>query len=442
MKKRQLAAAVRTGFPKLVVGLYRRENDPKDGKGRNLLHHAAMVRKGGAEIIASLAADGADVDLRDRNGRTALHYAARDENYAAFAALIGCGANPSLKDRRGRAPLPMLDRPGRYPHDAIARFTFGYPVMARALLRTILPPGMVPDDADIRRIDGELVSHSLSRSLRSDMILILKRKNAWPFAVIVEFQSGVDRAMAERMASYRTELAGTIRRNHRDLVDPSDRVPFIVPVVVHTGTDVWNADDNAESLMVPPDHPDFEPYRTPARYAVHDVQREDYSAYEDNPAAAYFRLQQGDPADTLRACEELDRLLPVDKYRPLRHLLLTMTALGSEWFPETALEGSLLMTGFAQHYDAAVASNRELAASNHELAASNHELAASNHELAASNRELMAKLAAERFGPEAGERLKSTLDGIIAPEELRKATAHVAASRTAEELFAFFDKRH
>ena len=72
----------------------------------------------------------------------------------------------------------MLDKPGRYPHDAIARFTFGYPVMARALLRTILPPGMVPDDADIRRVDGELVSHSLSRSLRSDMILILKRKNA------------------------------------------------------------------------------------------------------------------------------------------------------------------------------------------------------------------------------------------------------------------------
>ena len=35
---------------------------------------------------------------------------------------------------------------------------------------------MVPDYADIRRVDGKLVSHSLNRSLRSDMIL--KRKNA------------------------------------------------------------------------------------------------------------------------------------------------------------------------------------------------------------------------------------------------------------------------
>ncbi len=71
------------------------------------------------------------------------------------------------------------------------------------------------------------------------------------------------------------------------------------------------------------------------------------------------------------------------------------------------------MTGFARHYDAAVASNREL----------------------------MADLAAERFGAEAGERLKSALDSIVDPEEFQAARAHVTASRTAEELFAFFDKR-
>ena len=71
------------------------------------------------------------------------------------------------------------------------------------------------------------------------------------------------------------------------------------------------------------------------------------------------------------------------------------------------------MTGFAQHYDAAVASNREL----------------------------LADLATERFDAEAGERLKSMLDGIVDPKEFQKAKAHVRTSRTAEELFAFFDKR-
>ena len=79
------------------------------------------------------------------------------------------------------------------------------------------------------------------------------------------------------------------------------------------------------------------------------------------------------------------------------------------------------MTGFARHYDAVVVSNRELMA---------------------KNRKLMAILAAQRFGAEAGERLKSELDGIVDPEGFQKATAHVRSSRTAEELFAFFDERH
>ena len=44
---------------------------------------------------------------------------------------------------------------------------------------------------------------------------------------------------------------------------------------------------------------------------------------------------------------------------------------------------------------------------------------------AASNRELVVDLAAQRFGAETGERLKSTLDGIVDPK------AKAAAGRTA-----------
>ncbi len=85
------------------------------------------------------------------------------------------------------------------------------------------------------------------------------------------------------------------------------------------------------------------------------------------------------------------------------------------------------MTGFAQHYDAAV--ERALASDARADAA------------VALSRELVAKLAAERFGAEAGERLKSMLDGIVDPERFQEATAHVADSLTSDELFAFFDKR-
>ena len=99
------------------------------------------------------------------------------------------------------------------------------------------------------------------------------------------------------------------------------------------------------------------------------------------------------------------------------------------------------MTGFAQHYDAAV--ERALASdARADAADARAEASDARAEAAvASNRELMARLAAERFGAEAGERLKSVLDGIVDPERFQEATAHVAVSRTSEELFAFFDKR-
>ena len=107
------------------------------------------------------------------------------------------------------------------------------------------------------------------------------------------------------------------------------------------------------------------------------------------------------------------------------------------------------MTGFAQHYDAAVeralASDARAKASDARAEASNARAAASDaraEEFRASSRELLADLAAERFDAEAGERLKAMLDGIVDPEQFQETTAHVRTSRTTQELFAYFDKRH
>ena len=434
MDERTLADAVRTGSPESIVELFLRLNDPIEPDGRRLLHHAVDCRDTAA--IQALAAVGANLDVADNEGFSPLHYAAGDENYAAFTALVERGANPGLPDGRGRTPLQLLNMPGRYPHDAIARFTFGYPVMAMGLLRTILPAHMVPDDAVIRRIDGELVSHALSRSLRSDMILVLERRDRRPVVVVIEFQSGVDREMAARMCGYRSELGQTIRRNHAELVGPTGRIPRIVTAVVHTGTQPWNAAGDTDDLEDPPEDPELDFHHRPhVRYDVQDVQRTDYSRYKDNLAAAYFRLYRGDRADTLRAAKELDRLLPLDKYRPLRHLLMTTAALGARHFPEAALKGEPFMTGFAQHYDTAV--ERALASDARADASD-----ARAEGFRASYREFAANLVAARFGAEAGERLKSALDGIVDLDEFQKATAHVNDSRTAEELFAYFDERH
>ena len=92
------------------------------------------------------------------------------------------------------------------------------------------------------------------------------------------------------------------------------------------------------------------------------------------------------------------------------------------------------MTGFAQHYDATV---ERANASDARANASDARAEAAM----AVQRELMADLAAERFDAETGERLKPVLDGIVDLEDLLDAKARVKASRSAEELFSYFERR-
>ena len=92
------------------------------------------------------------------------------------------------------------------------------------------------------------------------------------------------------------------------------------------------------------------------------------------------------------------------------------------------------MTGFAQHYDATV-ERANAAEARAEAADARTEVST------AAQRELMADLAAERFGAETGERLKPVLDGIVDLKDLMDAKARVKASRSAEELFSYFERR-
>ena len=106
------------------------------------------------------------------------------------------------------------------------------------------------------------------------------------------------------------------------------------------------------------------------------------------------------------------------------------------------------MTGFAQHYDATVEranasdARANAAEARAEAADARANAADARTEVSmAVQRELMADLAAERFDAETGERLKSVLDGIVDLEDLLDAQARVKASRSAEELFSYFERR-
>lgn len=77
--------------------------DLKDRNGRTALFDWAY--SGSGKGIDLLVAAGAKVDARDKEGLTALHLAARAENLATLDALLRHGADAHRRDRNGRTAI-------------------------------------------------------------------------------------------------------------------------------------------------------------------------------------------------------------------------------------------------------------------------------------------------------------------------------------------------
>jgi ankyrin repeat protein len=56
-----------------------------------------------------------DINAQDRDGQTALHIAARNNNYNAVKTLLSRGADPTIKDRHGRTADHHVRAPARKP---------------------------------------------------------------------------------------------------------------------------------------------------------------------------------------------------------------------------------------------------------------------------------------------------------------------------------------
>jgi ankyrin repeat protein len=68
--------------------------------------HEAVMRRSLSDLLQALA-EGAPVDAMDREGRTALLYAAKDGDMAIASALLRAGANVNARDKIARTPLHL-----------------------------------------------------------------------------------------------------------------------------------------------------------------------------------------------------------------------------------------------------------------------------------------------------------------------------------------------
>lgn len=79
----------------------------KDDEGMTALMLAAGVEEpedGHQEVVQVLLKHKVDADIQDSNGDTALHHAARDQNEQAFEAIARAGGNMELENGKGRVP--------------------------------------------------------------------------------------------------------------------------------------------------------------------------------------------------------------------------------------------------------------------------------------------------------------------------------------------------
>nr|XP_019832419.1 PREDICTED: acyl-CoA-binding domain-containing protein 6 isoform X1 [Bos indicus] len=74
----------------------------KDEEGRTLLHWACD--RGHKELVTVLLQYRADINCQDNEGQTALHYAAACEFLDIVELLLQSGADPTLRDQDGCLP--------------------------------------------------------------------------------------------------------------------------------------------------------------------------------------------------------------------------------------------------------------------------------------------------------------------------------------------------
>jgi predicted transposase YdaD len=193
-------------------------------------------------------------------------------------------------------------------------------------------------------VGNSFVSDDL-RERHSDLIWRLRLRedeDRWVYVyLLLEFQSTSDPFMAVRLMTYEgLLLEGIIRR---EKLKPGDRLPLVLPMVLHSGKGRWRPPLRLESLFVPVPA-ELEPYVPRLTYLLLDERRLnlDRSALERNRVAALFRIETNEDPRALPALSQtLDDLILPHESELRRTVQAWFTSLVRRTFPDAILPEGL-----------------------------------------------------------------------------------------------------
>ena len=335
-------------------------------------------------------------------------------------------------------------------HDAAHKYIYGLPEVAADLLRLVIPDWV--DELDLSTLEGR-PSEFLDATHRKrvgDMVWRVHfrggrlKDGGRPYVlVLVEFQSEVNRRMAERMREYAELLLHLVSRS--GAAEREGGLPWVLPIVVYNGSEPWTAAGQASDLAPLPSYAaarDLALLQPQAHrlLAAGGALTSRSDRAEDwplrNRVSATVRLQRSGASGKLlpRLLEEAARF-PGAANEAFRHALHAWARAlwehktgGDPGFPAfdeiEQKEGAAMPTLFEANWDRWEAGVR----------AEGREEGIAQGLAAARAR--LGRQAALRFGVKTGERLTSFLEGLAAREDLDQVGDWVIECGSGEELLS------
>jgi hypothetical protein len=178
------------------------------------------------------------------------------------------------------------------------KLLFAHPQMVRDLLEGFIGGDWLSDldFSTLERVSDSYISDDLRG--RADDIVWRVRCGEHYLYLLIEFQSRVEPFMAVRVLTYVGLLYQDLLRTKES--PREDRLPAILPIVLHNGSTRWRAAEEI-SLLVQESPHELEKYRPELRYLLIDEGSYDDSelAHKHNLVAMLFRIEN---------CREVDRV--------------------------------------------------------------------------------------------------------------------------------------